>query len=177
MLASLEAMLVRNSTKSVTGVKRVKVLVKLKRIVQWFFVIQLQSWSDIQCNALERAQMQCNAQRKNSVCNPANCLISFDKEDIFWNETSLKTQMHYSDTLEMLFRYIFVCCWLRVLQNQRVERFFISSVSCSILHTTRRPSIHPSLPPLIAYAATSVSDGVFMAIALQLKALPGIELL
>ena len=41
--------------------------------------------------------------------------------------------------------------------------FFFSSISCSILHPTRRPTIHP-IPsnPLIAQAATSVSDGIFI---------------
>merc|ERR1711974_365996 len=39
------------------------------------------------------------------------------------------------------------------------EEDFISSVSCSVLHPTRRPSIQSH--PFIAYAATSVSDGVF----------------
>ena len=38
----------------------------------------------------------------------------------------------------------------------------ISSTSCSILHLTRRPSQSNPSHPLIAYAATSVSDGVFI---------------
>ena len=41
-------------------------------------------------------------------------------------------------------------------------KHFISSLSCSILHSTRRPSISSILPsnPLKAYAATSISDSV-----------------
>ena len=73
----------------------------------------------------------------------------------------------YIMVLGIYFRQFSAESEVRFFQKVAICEYLISSVSYSILHPTRRFPIK-STHPLTAYAATSVSDGIFISVRCSL---------
>ena len=90
-------------------------------------------------------------------CNTAPGGI--DETEIKTKEKNMIKKKPRSENLERLL----VTAKEAPAYNREVLFLIIRSVSCSILHPTRRFPIHPSIHPihpLIAYAVTSISDSI-----------------